>query len=347
MRIRGDDRDALGGSVAKTSLFSTYRQGENRVTSSMLAVFERIDPSVVERILASATGESSLSFITFTNQLVGKPGSVPDASISANFQYLFEVKTTRNAVNREQLRRHLQNFDLQSSRDERLFVVTPDAEVPKPIGELGDSRVMWLNFVSITQAIDDLLSDPLELISEQTRFLLREMQALFAQDGLLDSQEDVVIVAARIAYDEYRRHHAYFCQPRRSFRSGLSRIAFYTDGAVQPEVPRILARRDNIGLTAETASALRSSPDMQDRKFGALIEQVLKAESHRKGNIEQIFLLSSPEDPDTLMLANPISNTKTSANGRKTAFTQGQRYTRSEVLKRNPPTTDDLEKLGG
>ena len=29
--------------MIKTPLFSTYRQGENRVTSSMLAVFERID----------------------------------------------------------------------------------------------------------------------------------------------------------------------------------------------------------------------------------------------------------------------------------------------------------------
>jgi hypothetical protein len=42
--------------VAKTTLFSTYRKGENRVTASMLAVFERIDPGVLERLLAAASG---------------------------------------------------------------------------------------------------------------------------------------------------------------------------------------------------------------------------------------------------------------------------------------------------
>lgn len=51
---------AEGLIVAKNPLFSTYRQGENRVTSSMLAVFERIDRSLLETMLAAASGESSL-----------------------------------------------------------------------------------------------------------------------------------------------------------------------------------------------------------------------------------------------------------------------------------------------
>jgi hypothetical protein len=55
--------------MSKNPLFSTYRQGENRVTSSMLAVFERIDPSLLEEILAAAAGESSLQMVSFANQL--------------------------------------------------------------------------------------------------------------------------------------------------------------------------------------------------------------------------------------------------------------------------------------
>src|SRR6266704_1162277 len=42
-----------GPMMAKNPWFSTYRQGENRVTSSMLAVFERIDLSLLEAILAA------------------------------------------------------------------------------------------------------------------------------------------------------------------------------------------------------------------------------------------------------------------------------------------------------
>jgi hypothetical protein len=44
--------------MAKNPLFSAYRQGENRVTSSMLAVFERIDLSLFETLLAAAAGET-------------------------------------------------------------------------------------------------------------------------------------------------------------------------------------------------------------------------------------------------------------------------------------------------
>jgi hypothetical protein len=54
--------------MAKNPLFSTYRQRENRVTSSMLAVFERIDLSLLEAILAASAGEASLQMVTFTNQ---------------------------------------------------------------------------------------------------------------------------------------------------------------------------------------------------------------------------------------------------------------------------------------
>jgi len=206
--------------MAKTPLFSTYRQGENRVTSSMLAVFERIDANVVERILASASGESSLAFVTFANQITGASESVPDASISASFHYLFEVKTTRGSVDAEQLTRHLRNFT-GVFQNERLFVVTPDGSQPDLVAELSDERVVWISFVAINQAVDELLADPQEFVSEQTRFLLREMQALFAQDGLLNVHEDVVIVAARLAFAEYKQFHAYLCQPGHAFREGL------------------------------------------------------------------------------------------------------------------------------
>jgi hypothetical protein len=83
--------------MPKNPLFSTYRQGENRVTSSMLAVFERIDLSILESLLTAATGEASLQLVSFVNQPIGKGTSVPDARISAHFAYWFEVKTARNA----------------------------------------------------------------------------------------------------------------------------------------------------------------------------------------------------------------------------------------------------------
>jgi hypothetical protein len=114
--------------MAKNPLFSTYRQGENRVTSSMLAVFERIDLSLLETILASAAGESSLAMVTFANQPPGKGHSIPDARISARFAYWFEVKTVRNTLRAHQLSEHLANLGTEG--DERLFVIQGRAREP-------------------------------------------------------------------------------------------------------------------------------------------------------------------------------------------------------------------------
>src|SRR4051794_40435659 len=74
-------------------LLSSYRAGENRVTSSTMAVFERIDLALVQDLLASASGAGDeLRTVTFENQVPGY-GSVPDARISGHFNWLFETKT--------------------------------------------------------------------------------------------------------------------------------------------------------------------------------------------------------------------------------------------------------------
>ena len=66
--ISGEPDGRLRELVVATSIFSSYRQGENRVTSTMLAVFERIGIGLVERIIAAAVGEASLEMVTYANQ---------------------------------------------------------------------------------------------------------------------------------------------------------------------------------------------------------------------------------------------------------------------------------------
>src|SRR5258708_7230814 len=95
----------------------------------MLAVFEQIDLSLLETLLAGASGESSLQMVSFANQPPGKGHSVPDALFSARFAYWFEVKTARDAVDASQLSEHLSSLDDEGGED-RLFVITPDAQEP-------------------------------------------------------------------------------------------------------------------------------------------------------------------------------------------------------------------------
>jgi hypothetical protein len=97
--------------MPKAPLFSPYRQGENRITASLMAVFERIDLSKVERLLAVSSGESALQLFSFENQVRSKrSASVPDARISASFSLWFETKTAPGQVRQDQLRRHLEHL---------------------------------------------------------------------------------------------------------------------------------------------------------------------------------------------------------------------------------------------
>ena len=327
--------------MAKGPLFSTFRQGENRVTATLLAVWERIDLAWVARLLAAASGEDDLRLVQFQNQVVGAH-SVPDAAIGASFRFLFEVKTERDAVRAAQLRGHLAALRGEQ-REERLFLLTPDPEPPALVATIDDRRLVWFNFAALAQAIDELLADAAAAVSDREAFLLRELRQLFEADGLLSPSHDVVVVAARVAYADYQRDAVYVCQPGRHFRAGVTRVAFYTAKAIQPAFPQIRRRWAEIAFDAPTAAGLGASADADDRRLGALIADWLARARVEAGEQLQVFLLSGPDDPDTLILPAPI------AHAGPGAWTQGQRYLRSAALDPSPATTDQLaeaESLG-
>jgi hypothetical protein len=317
--------------MAKNPLFSTYKQGENRVTSSMLAVFERVDLSLLEGLLASAAGESSLQMVSFANQPLGSGHSVPDARISARFAYWFEVKTMRNALGATQLEEHLANLH-DDTNDERLFVITPDLGQPEAVGNLADHRVVWFNFRALYDAIESTVADVAGDVSEQARFLLRELGALLVEEGLVDN-DDVVVVAARYGYPEYLDCSAYVCQPERAFRPGLTHMAFYADSAIQREVPSILYRESSVPFTYDEATQRLAAPSPHPQ-LGKLIAEMLESGTREEGKLYQVFLLSPPDDAATVRLANTITNDTVAASGRRWAWTMGQRYVSLEDLSR-------------
>ena len=331
--------------MPKNPLFSSYRTGENRVTASILAVLERIDLGVVERLLSAATGEATLPLVSFQNQVAAKDGSVPDAGISANFRYLFEVKTARHALKTEQLQEHLDHLN-GSFGDERLFVLTPDAEEPSVVDQFDEPRLTWLNFHGLDQAIDEVLQGETELLGEQTRFLLHELRALFDQEGLL-GQEDTVVVAARRAYPEYLRSASYTCQAGRAFREGVTRMGFYYGGAIQPWIPEIRHRRDNVIFSRETVRTLEETGEPFDAELAVLVALLLDTGPRVPGQPYQVFLLSGAHDEATIRLDAAIKNTTTDRKGKPWAWTMGQRYTQSGLLEKGPKSTTELERLGG
>lgn len=328
-------------------LFSSYRAGENRVTSSTLAVFERIDLALIQGILASATGAGAeLTTVTFENQVVNI-GAVPDARISARFVWWFETKTGRGGYgaeghDRDQLRQH--SKQLEDVPEAWLFVLTPDPLRPTWFDELDGvaesvrSKVLWLGFRDLAEAISAVIGDSKRLVSKQTRFLLNELVALYEADGLL-TNDDTVVVAARSAWPEYQQTSAYVCQPDRSFREGLTHLGFYADGAIQPLVPRIDQHLPSVPFTREEAESRRLSGD---HVVAHLIDRLLDDGGRTDGSSYGVLLLSGPDDGATVVLDQPVLNDTVTATGRNWAWTLGQRYTRLDALTSGIQRTSEL-----
>lgn len=315
------------------NIFSTYSTGENRVTASILAVLQSLALQRTERLLGALLEQSDFELVRFENQPSKGGKGVPDAMILSSIRLLVETKIERNAVDPEQLNQHLKRFEGTNEATKVLLVITPDEQCPHVIEELGDKRVAWSSFAALVQAIDDLILDVQEVVSEREEFLLRELQAMLLNEGLIATANDVVVVAARDALPEYHRYHAYICQPDRPFQP-VQRMAFYTQGMIDPHIPKILAVHDHVELTVEK----------HDGQLKELVERLLVETPRRvKGQANKVIFLSALDSPDTIVLANPVMNDLTTKNGRTIAFTQSQRYTSLERL-RMANNTSDLTK---
>jgi hypothetical protein len=331
--------------MANSPLFSAYRGGENRVTSSMMAVFQRLELSLLERLLGAVSQDSALQLVAFVNLPIGPGATNPDARISAHFDFWFETKTIPNSLDKIQLDGHYEILTA-GAKHKRLFIVTPDPERPALLSDLEDDRVIWFNFRAMSDAIDEILDDNVMFVSEQTRFLLRELQQLFIEDGLLDFA-DTVVVAARFAWGEYNNLGVYICQPNRTFRRGLTHMAFYALGAIQPTVARILNIPKPITFDTDTIAALREGGN-SDQRIAAAIVASLEQGKRTEGQQYKVFVLSRDADEGSVMLDRPITNTTKAASGKTWAWTLSQRYTKLDALTApGITTTANLETVGG
>jgi hypothetical protein len=157
-------------------IFSTYSTGENRVTASFLAVLRSLSLGRIQRILGALLEQPEFELVQFENQPSKGGEGVPDAIIQSSVRLLIETKLQRNAVRSEQLRRHLDRLRSVDEANATLLVLTPDEVRPSQVDDLADARVAWASFVALDQAIDELLDDKYEVVSEREAFLLREFQ---------------------------------------------------------------------------------------------------------------------------------------------------------------------------
>ena len=310
------------------SLFSTYSTGENRVTASILAVLRALSLGHTERILGAMLGAPELQLLDFSNQVARGGKSVPDAVISGSIRLLIETKIVRNAVDASQLQRHLERLNAAAETTKMLLVLTPDTVRPNVMASFPPEIVVWSSFAAMDQAIDELLRDRGEVVSEREAFLLRELQVMFEEENLLTAVDEVLVVPALWALDEYLQTAAYVCQPDRSFRD-VERIAFYATGEIARFVPKVIDKFDNVEFRRGA----------EEGRLGAVVDALIERGARQEGRQYKVILLTPPDDPDTVRLPAPVPNDLTSDSGRSIAFTQSHRYVLLSGLKEAKKTS--------
>ena len=317
-----------------TPLFSTYRQGENRITATLLAVLQRLSLPNIDRILQALLEDTAFGLVTFDNQPKGRE-SVPDARIGTGSAIWIETKRERNKVSIYQVKSHLKSL----RPHENLLLLTPDDQAPEGL----DDRVAWSNFRTLAGAVKEILGDENEPPSEREAFLLREFILMLQQDGLLDSTEPrVMVLGARVAWPMYNKLSVYRCstnKPMQSLRES-DHMAFYAAGKIQPLVPRIKSVIESIDMSQqEEIEFLEGS---QKRLVEELQKKIDHHElSHEFGQAFKVMFLSEPGDDETVKLKSPIINDKKDKNGKTTPFTFGQpRYVTLESLEKASKTSE-------
>lgn len=336
----------------RNDLFTKYGQPENRVTATLLGVFERLGISITTEILRSASltagGAADVPGVVFRNQLMGASSSdsVPDAAISASFRYLFEVKVTA-PLRCEQIESHLDVLRQgQKSENSLLFVLTPDFKRPPLMAQFDDRPVVWLSFRDIDTALEQQLQ-PDQALGEADSTLVRELRAFLLTLGLTTDPEDTLIVAGGAT--GYRRFEErgcteYVCQADRVFRPAeeVKYLGFYAQGAIKPLIGRRGREEPRVLFTPEAAAEWRSKNDPDAKHIADVIDYFLDKEPNRAG-LEWTVMLTSPHEP---LPSEVVNNTVTKASGRPWAWCLGTRYTYMERLRTVARTSDlDTEEV--
>ena len=235
-----------------TNLFSSYRQGENRVTATFMAVLQRLSLPNIDRILGALLNKPNFALVAFADQPQGKV-STPDARIGTGATIWVETKTTTGVVDCKQIEAHLQSV----GDGQTLLLLTPD-DYPPDCGKTFGDKVVWANFRTLAEVVEKILSDADAPPSEREAFLLREFISMLRQDGLLVTGENRVMVrAARMAWPIYQQLAVYTCWPHTNFRDS-AHMAFYTNNAIQALVPKVMEVIPSI-VMAESGANQRSA----------------------------------------------------------------------------------------
>lgn len=321
-----------------SSIFSTFSQGENRITSQFFEVLFQLSYSTSNKIIRFILDNEKFDVVEKKNQYkTDKYSSVPDYMIRSKFNILVETKNKSGLINEKQIKEHIKVLEDEVCGNDYLLVLTPDGERPPLLDKVGDDRICWCSFESIYDFIDsEILNNSSIFVSEHEVYLLKHIMQFFREENLCKVvKKEVVIVAAKGAWPEYEKFSAYICPVNRNF-SNIEYIAFYAGNEIKPCVAKILKHYSRVDFSAGS--------DNGDSKLNELVGRIsVEGNFDRSGNFQQIFILSDKSSEDTFLLSAPLENDCVK-DGKRVAAVQKFMYTTLKALE-SSRTISDLKAV--
>lgn len=327
------------------SIFSTYNTAENRVTSTILAVLERLNTLTVTQLLQILMEDSTIELIQYENQ-VKSSDSIPDGRIRGLVDYIIETKIVPNSIKKKQILHHCNYLKYDFSK---LLVLTPDLEFPKELKEIIEvkktlgEKIIWTNFDKIIEGIDTVIEEQV-LLLDREKFLLLELKEFIIQERLIaeDYSNRVLVVPAGYAWKLYQDSSVYVCQANRTFKKS-SYQGFYADGEIKEYFPKILGYVDSLNIYSDNLDEINvETENGTERRI--VIEKLKEIKSSISEEVwnknHKYIILTDMDDKRTFVNDNPIKNDKTSYSNKRTAFVQNQTYLDLDNLKGKKYTSE-------
>jgi hypothetical protein len=180
-----------------------------------------------------------------------------------------------------------------------------------------------------------VIGDALGVAPSTALEFLNRAKAMHGASAALD---DVVVVAAKSAYDLYLGFGVYACQVGRRFRNA-EWMGFYLKKTIQREFARILHIEQFVQYTDTFIERIAARGGQYDEHLANVVRQLRNSGERPAGGTNEIVILSSRESNRSLVLDRPIIHTGYGA------WTQSQRYVSSVALRLYPATTAELARL--
>lgn len=304
--------------ITSKSIFGEYKQDEDRVTAALLQILHHGGQEMVKTVF---DGMDLPDNEILVETQVKMSGSRPDGVVSCSCSYKLLIESKLDCgINIKQLDEHIKAAEDDDEGNTFVVYITCDALVPTIFTQPAYSKIVsWYNWKTILANMKNFNCGGNTLLE----FLIDQFELLINHLAYKQTDNNVAIVAGVWGEPVAEKYGFYLCQKNRHFEK-VEYIAFYHHNKICSVFQITGKIEESKRLDDLSASNSSVKKYLQEMEPNANLNERRKFIPLRK--VADVCL--------------DIENDSCTENGKRVAFTQKQRYTTLEKLKKAKKTSE-------